>query len=77
MNIKYILSHPIHYQAALIKFLAKKRVKIKVLYRSNMHTKKFYDPGFKKKINIAGKVRLNEWKGKRNIEFLIEDISLN
>ena len=31
----------------------------------------------KKKINIAGKMRLNEWKGKRNIEFLIEDISLN
>ncbi len=31
----------------------------------------------KKRINIAGKMRLNEWKGKRNIEFLIEDISLN
>ena len=31
----------------------------------------------KKKINIAGKMRLNEWKGKRNIEFLIEDISVN
>ena len=31
----------------------------------------------KKKINIAGKMRLNEWKGKRNIEFMIEDISLN
>ena len=30
----------------------------------------------KKKINIAGKMRLNEWKGKRNIEFTIEDISL-
>ena len=30
-----------------------------------------------KEINIAGKMRLNEWKGKRNIEFLIEDISLN
>ena len=31
----------------------------------------------KKKINIAGKTRLNEWKGKKDIEFLIEDISLN
>ena len=31
----------------------------------------------KKRINIAGKMRLNEWKGKRNIEFMIEDISLN
>ena len=56
MNIKYILTHPIHYQAAFIKFLIKKGVKIKVLYRSNMHTKKFYDPGFQKKINIAANV---------------------
>jgi len=31
----------------------------------------------KKRINVAGKMRLNEWKGKRNIEFTIEDISLN
>ena len=31
----------------------------------------------KKRINIAGKMRLNEWKGKRNVEFMIEDISLN
>ena len=31
----------------------------------------------KKIINIAGKVRLNKWKGKSNIDFVIEDISLN
>ena len=31
----------------------------------------------KKRINIAGKMRLNEWKGKKNIDFMIEDISLN
>ena len=31
----------------------------------------------RKKINIAGKMRLNEWKGKKNIQFMIEDISLN
>ena len=31
----------------------------------------------KKKINIAGKMKLNEWRGKKNIEFMIEDISLN
>ena len=30
-----------------------------------------------KRINIAGKMRLNEWKGKKNIQFMIEDISLN
>ena len=31
----------------------------------------------KKLFNIAGKITSNEWKGKRNIEFIIEDISLN
>ena len=31
----------------------------------------------KKIMNIAGRMRLNEWKGKRNIEFVIEDISIN
>ena len=31
----------------------------------------------KKKINIAGKMRLNEWRGKKKVEFMIEDISLN
>ena len=31
----------------------------------------------KKKINIAGKMRLNEWRGKKKIEFIIEDISEN
>ena len=31
----------------------------------------------KKKINIVGKMRLNEWRGKKNVEFLIEDVSIN
>jgi single-stranded-DNA-specific exonuclease len=31
----------------------------------------------KKNINIAGKMRLNEWRGKRIVEFMIEDIILN
>ena len=31
----------------------------------------------KKKINIGGKMRLNEWRGKKKVEFIIEDISLN
>ena len=30
-----------------------------------------------KLFNIAGKLKLNEWNGKRNIEFEIEDISIN
>ena len=36
----------------------------------------FLDIKNKKTINIAGKMRLNEWKGQKNIEFMIEDISL-
>ena len=31
----------------------------------------------KKKFNIAGKVKLNEWRGKKSVEFIIEDISIN
>ena len=31
----------------------------------------------KKKFNIAGKMNLNEWRGKKNVEFIIEDISLH
>ena len=31
----------------------------------------------RKKINIFGKLSLNEWKGKRNVEFIIDDISVN
>ena len=30
-----------------------------------------------KSFSAAGKLRLNEWRGKRNIEFIIEDIALN
>ena len=31
----------------------------------------------KKLINIAGKMKLNDWKGKKDIEFIIEDILIN
>jgi len=30
----------------------------------------------KQRINIAGKMRLNEWKGKNQVDFMIEDIGL-
>ena len=29
------------------------------------------------KINIFGKLSLNEWKGQKNVEFIIDDISVN
>ena len=31
----------------------------------------------KKRINIAGKIHLNQWRGERKVEFMIEDIALN
>ena len=31
----------------------------------------------KKKLNVAGKMSLNEWRGKKNVEFIIEDVSLH
>ena len=31
----------------------------------------------KKRFNIAGKIRLNQWRGEKKAEFMIEDISLN
>ncbi len=31
----------------------------------------------RKKINIFGNLSLNEWKGKKNVEFIIDDISVN
>jgi len=31
----------------------------------------------KKRINVAGKMRLNQWRGQKNVEFMIEDIALN
>jgi single-stranded-DNA-specific exonuclease len=31
----------------------------------------------KKKFNIAGIMNLNEWRGKKSVEFIIEDISLH
>ena len=31
----------------------------------------------RKDFNAAGKLKLNEWNGKKNIEFVIEDISIN
>ena len=31
----------------------------------------------KKLFNIAGKLSLNEWQGQSNVEFIIDDISVN
>jgi glycosyltransferase involved in cell wall biosynthesis len=50
MLIKYIQTHPIPYQSPFIRYLTKNKIKIKVLYRSNISTTKFYDQDFQKEI---------------------------
>ena len=50
MLIKYIQTHPIPYQSPFIRYLTKNKIKIKVLYRSNISTTKYYDQDFQKKI---------------------------
>ena len=37
----------------------------------------FFNKKSNKLINIVGKMRLNEWQGKREVEFMIEDISVD
>ena len=37
----------------------------------------YLNKNYKKPINIAGKMRLNEWRGEKKVEFIIEDISLS
>ena len=43
----------------------------------NTALEQYLNKNQKNKINIAGNMRLNEWHGKREVEFIIEDISLN
>ena len=33
--------------------------------------------GNKKKLSIVGKMSLNEWQGKKDVEFIVDDISIN
>ena len=43
----------------------------------NSPLESFLDANNKKRFDIAGKIKLNEWRGKKSIEFIIEDISVN
>ena len=51
MKINYILTHPIQYQAPLIRFLYKSGINLKVLYRSNLSSKKYFDKEFNRNIS--------------------------
>ena len=43
----------------------------------NSSLETFLSKNYNKRINIAGKMRLNHWRGVRKVEFVIEDVSLN
>ena len=51
-KIYYFLSHPIQYQSPLIKYLTKKKMNIKVLYKNKLNSN-YYDKGFARKINFG------------------------
>ena len=43
----------------------------------NTPLEKILSTNNKKTFNAAGKMKLNEWRGEENIEFIIEDLSIN
>jgi len=43
----------------------------------NSSLEPFLNKNYNKKINIAGKIKLNHWRGQEKVEFIIEDVSLN
>ena len=43
----------------------------------NSSLETFLSKNYNKRINIAGKMRLNYWRGVKKVEFIIEDVSLN
>ena len=42
----------------------------------NTNLENFLNKDYKRFFNIAGKMSLNEWKGRKEVEFIIEDISI-
>jgi len=56
MKIIYVLPHPIQYQTPLINYLKLKGLDITVAYKSDHTSKKYYDYGFKKKIQWNKKI---------------------
>ena len=43
----------------------------------NSSLETFLSKNYNKRINLAGKMRLNYWRGVKKVEFIIEDVSLN
>ena len=36
----------------------------------------YLSKSYKKELNIAGQITLNEWQGKKKLEFIIQDVAL-
>jgi glycosyltransferase involved in cell wall biosynthesis len=50
-NLTYIVSHPIQYQAPLLRLVAKERgIRLRVIFENNPESQAYYDPDFKRSI---------------------------
>ena len=78
-NLKVINSNLVGENHIKTIFLASDGTVIKTIAfnAKNTNLESYLNKNNKKKINIAGKLKLNEWKGEKKIEFEIEDISIN
>ena len=43
----------------------------------NSSLEPYFNKSYRKRINIAGKMKLNHWRGQGKVEFIIEDVSTN
>ena len=77
-NVKVIKSIKIRETHLQVIFISDNKSSFKGIAFNCVDTvmEKYLSHSYKKKINIVGKLSLNEWQGRRNIEFIIEDISV-
>ena len=77
-DIKVVHSYKIGDKHIKVTFVGKNRQSFKAIAFNAIGTnlEGYLSVNYKKNMNIIGKLSLNEWQGKRNIEFIIDDISV-
>ena len=77
-NIKVVKAIPIGKNHLRVIFISKNNVTFNTIAFNCVGTElgSYLSTENKKMISIIGKISLNEWRGRRNIEFIIEDISV-
>ena len=77
-NVKIIKAIKIAEEHIKIVFTTNTNITFKAMAFNSVGSEmeNYLSNNYKKKINIIGKLSLNEWQGRRNIEFIIEDISV-